>query len=71
MTHLHKKETHAKEVCSTSNQRTTHKNTNAVKDCCSADSDAEDHSGQDNYHNHDHGDTNESVFGMFLPAIIS
>ena len=71
MTHLHKKETHAKEVCSTSNQRTTHKNTNAVKDCCSADSDAEDHSGQDNDHNHDHGDTNESVFGMFLPAIIS
>ena len=71
MTHLHKKETHAKEVCSTSNQRTTHKNTNAVKDCCSADSDAGDHSGQDNDHNHDHGDTNESVFGMFLPAIIS
>ena len=69
MTHLYKKETHNKEVCSTSNKTHTHKNT--AKDCCSSDSDSSDHSEDDNGHNHDHGDTNGSIVGIFLPSIIS
>ena len=69
MTHLYKKETHNKEVCSTSNKTHTHKNT--AKDCCSSDSDSSDHPEHDNGHNHDHGDTNGSIVGIFLPSIIS
>ncbi|MFV8325817.1 heavy metal translocating P-type ATPase [Flavobacterium sp. ZS1P14] len=68
MTHQHKQESDNKESCCTSEEKTANK-TNEAAGCCSSDGERENHSDED--HDHDHYKGNDSIFKMFLPAIIS
>ncbi|HEX9151546.1 MAG TPA: heavy metal translocating P-type ATPase, partial [Flavobacterium sp.] len=68
MTHQHKQESDNKESCCASEEKRAYK-ANEPASCCSSDAEREDHSDHD--HDHDHYKGNDSIFKMFLPAIIS
>lgn len=67
MTHQHKYDTDGKQLCCTLEEK-INKKTNKSSGCCSTHDD-HNHSDDDG-HNHEH-DPNQSMFKMFLPAIIS
>lgn len=67
MAHNHKnKASHQDACCSIEDNKTV---TNKQTDCCSSESDTENHSGHD--HDHDHSNGGEGVLKMFFPSIVS
>jgi Cd2+/Zn2+-exporting ATPase len=67
MAHKHKNiASHQDACCSLEDNKTV---TNKQTDCCSSESDTENHSGHD--HDHDHSNGSEGILKMFLPSIIS
>ena len=68
MTHQHKYDAEGKQLCCTLEEKIACK-TNNDTGCCSSHSESENHS--DDEHDHDHSNGSDSVFKMFLPAIIS
>ncbi|MBG6187595.1 heavy metal translocating P-type ATPase [Flavobacterium sp. CAN_S2] len=67
MAHKHKnKASHQDTCCSLEDNKTV---TNNQTDCCSSESDTENHSGHD--HDHDHSNGGEGVLKMFFPSIVS
>ena len=67
MKHQHKYDANGKQLCCTLEEKINSK-TNKQAGCCSTDKEPENHSDDDG---HDHSETNQSSFQMFLPAIIS
>ncbi|WP_417983315.1 heavy metal translocating P-type ATPase [Flavobacterium sp. LB1P71] len=68
MGHQHKQEVSDKESCCASEEKKGIK-TNEDTGCCSSHSETENHSDED--HDHDHSNGSDSVFGLFLPSILS
>ncbi len=67
MAHKHKnKVSHQDACCSLEDNKTV---TNKQTDCCSSESDTENHSGHD--HDHDHSNRSEDILKMFFPSIVS
>jgi Cd2+/Zn2+-exporting ATPase len=67
MAHKHKnKAIHQDACCSLEDNK---KLTNKQTECCSSESDTENHSGHD--HDHDHSNGSEGVLKMFFPSIVS
>ncbi|RBN50137.1 heavy metal translocating P-type ATPase [Flavobacterium psychrolimnae] len=67
MAHKHtNKASHQDACCSIEDNKTV---TNKQTDCCSSESDTENHSGHD--HDHDHSNGSEGVLKMFFPSIVS
>jgi Cd2+/Zn2+-exporting ATPase len=67
MKHQHKYDANGKQLCCTLEEKINRK-TDKQTGCCSSDKEPENHSDDDG---HDHSETNQSSFQMFLPAIIS
>jgi Cd2+/Zn2+-exporting ATPase len=67
MKHQHKYDANGKQLCCTLEEKINRK-TDKQTGCCSTDKEPENHSDDDG---HDHSETNQSSFQMFLPAIIS
>ncbi|WP_348825522.1 heavy metal translocating P-type ATPase [Flavobacterium aestuarii] len=69
MTHQHKYDANGKQLCCTQEEKINSK-TDKQSGCCSTHNEPKNHSDDDG-HDHEHSETNQSVFQMFLPAIIS
>ena len=67
MKHQHKYDANGKQLCCTLEEKINRK-TDKQTGCCSTDKEPENHSDEES---HDHSETNQSSFQMFLPAIIS
>ncbi|TRX00849.1 heavy metal translocating P-type ATPase [Flavobacterium gawalongense] len=68
MIHKHKDEAGGKQSCCALDEKTDTKTDDDVG-CCSSHGEPENHS--DDGHDHDHSNYSQSVFGMFVPSIIS
>nr|WP_314897785.1 heavy metal translocating P-type ATPase [uncultured Flavobacterium sp.] len=68
MIHKHKDEVGGKQSCCALDEKTDTKTDDDVG-CCSSHGEPENHS--DDGHDHDHSNYSQSVFGMFVPSIIS
>jgi Cd2+/Zn2+-exporting ATPase len=69
MKHQHKYDANGKQLCCTLEEKINSK-TNKQSGCCSTHNEPENHSDDDG-HDHEHSETSQSNFQMFLPAIIS
>ncbi|PWA05004.1 heavy metal translocating P-type ATPase [Flavobacterium psychrotolerans] len=67
MKHQHKYDANGKQLCCTLEEKINSK-TNNQTGCCSTHNEPENHSDDDG---HDHSGTDQTIFQMFLPAIIS
>lgn len=65
--HQHKYDANGKQLCCTLEEKINSK-TDKQTGCCSTHNEPENHSDDDG---HEHSETNQSIFQMFLPAIIS
>ena len=67
MKHQHEYDAYGKQICCTLEEKINHKSDNH-SGCCATDSKVNEHSDDDG---HDHSNSNQTTFQMFLPAVIS